>query len=87
MDLGLPPNCFKFEHHSLSVSYQLHLLKRNSGDRLWEVKNVSLLTCVWESVLLDITDPLPRYLGSNPILLWTHVAISKELLSLLQIDL
>lgn len=56
-------------------------------DRLWEGKNVSLLVCVWESVFFDITDPLPKYLGSNPILLWTHVAISKVLLSLLQIDL
>jgi hypothetical protein len=64
--IGMPPSCFKFEHHSLIVSYQLHLLKRKGGDRLWEVENVSTDVCLGV-VFLDITDPLPRYLGSNPI--------------------
>lgn len=38
-------------------------------------------------VFLDITDLFPKCLGSNPILLWTHVVFSKVLLSCLWIDL
>lgn len=38
-------------------------------------------------VFLDITDLLPKCLGSNPTLLWTHVVFSKVLLSCLWIDL
>ena len=58
---------------------------------LWQVEKMWIFSFQYvledSYVFLDITDLFPKCLGSNPILLLTHVVISKLLLSLLWIDL
>ena len=77
----LPPSCLSLNIIDYIWNIDYVFFKGGSGKRLWQVGKmwIFLFQYVLESsyVFLDITDLFPKCLGSNLILLLTHVVISR----------